>query len=84
MFSGNRITDISSNPCSSPVHIVSHYAETRPTFYSNPMKINSSEIISGNHATNFPIAPTKLVPQLSGTGDSQRDSHELIRANHLQ
>ena len=32
IFSGNRVADISGNPFSSPVHIASNCAETRPHF----------------------------------------------------
>ena len=32
IFASNRITNISGNPCSSPIHIASHRAETRPNF----------------------------------------------------
>ena len=51
-FSGNHVTNISGNPCSSPIHIASRCAATRPNFPVIPWRLIPQKLFLV-HVTDF-------------------------------
>ena len=60
IFSGNRVTNISGNPCSSPLHITSRCAKLS----GNPMELIPQTLFPVTMLPIFPVIPTKLIPQI--------------------
>ena len=59
LFSGNRVTNISGNPCSSPSHIASDPAKLS----GHSMELNPQKLFPVTMLPIFPVIPTKLFPQ---------------------
>ena len=87
-FSGNRVTNVSGNPRSSPIHIASHCAEARPNFPVIPWKLIPQKLflvtmlpISGN-SNEINFTNKKAAGNILEGGDcmdnSFRNSHGLF------